>query len=615
MRSSAFVTNKTFTLSILVAAISVACGGGGNSESSAPSVSQGVSSTSVETLADNPQAQVTVGLGDKVSEKRVDRTVNEYVYKVAVQNGSQAVQSLVVTLNGGGKGLSVVQGSALVGDVAAGASAVSAGTITLRQDRTQPFDPKALDWSVNSAFVAAVPKANCRTADKAETGLAGEVPLVDRTSGRSAEGYNCNVDEVSRVRGPKGTAGANLDMYSDCLYWGDTVFGAGGTVVADVADPAYPVQTSYLTTPAMQAPWESLRTNGARGLLAANKNGNAARGALDVYDVKTDCKTPLLKASLTFETARGHEGWFQPDGMVYYMGGRTGSNKAHPIDLSEPSTPREMAHYSYPATGNPGIHGGSVSLDGKRGYFCNAGRAPNDFFVITDTTQVQARQENPAAPQIGAQVSLGDSTECQSTYEVMYGGKRHVVVTAEGKPVSNCTTAPSGWNTYASTKIYNVDDPERPYLVSRLMLEINAPENCARAMANSSTSGLVSSGFGTAVHYCTPDRLINPTILACGHFLSGLRIFDIRNPYSPKEIAYYNVVSPAKNNGNGTATRPVISTEKGLVYFAVETVGLVVAKLDPNVWPFANTSCPSKDDHLYWQYNKTAPAGCKADAS
>ncbi|MFX8114533.1 hypothetical protein ABTL09_20195, partial [Acinetobacter baumannii] len=48
------------------------------------------------------------------------------------------------------------------------------------------------------------------------------------------------------------------------------------------------------------------------------------------------------------------------------------------------------------------------------------------------------------------------------------------------------------------------------------------------------------------------DNRENATALACSYFNSGVRVFDIRDPSKPKEIAYYNPAS-AKSPGAGSA--------------------------------------------------------------
>ncbi|MGB6125421.1 MAG: hypothetical protein WBG47_08720 [Gordonia sp. (in: high G+C Gram-positive bacteria)] len=50
--------------------------------------------------------------------------------------------------------------------------------------------------------------------------------------------------------------------------------------------------------------------------------------------------------------------------------------------------------------------------------------------------------------------------------------------------------------------------------------------------------------FAYESHYCSADRPVNPTALACGWTSSGVRVFDIRDPLHVKEIAYY--VPPAR---------------------------------------------------------------------
>jgi hypothetical protein len=51
---------------------------------------------------------------------------------------------------------------------------------------------------------------------------------------------------------------------------------------------------------------------------------------------------------------------------------------------------------------------------------------------------------------------------------------------------------------------------------------------------------------------CTPDNPQNAAVLACAWKESGLRVFDIRNPSRPIEIAYYKPMSGRSPSDPGT---------------------------------------------------------------
>ena len=52
--------------------------------------------------------------------------------------------------------------------------------------------------------------------------------------------------------------------------------------------------------------------------------------------------------------------------------------------------------------------------------------------------------------------------------------------------------------------------------------------------------GASSGTQGYAAHYCAVPTRTEPGILACGTIVSGLRVFDVRDPLHPREVAYAN---------------------------------------------------------------------------
>ncbi|MDQ1705780.1 MAG: hypothetical protein QOF18_2146, partial [Frankiaceae bacterium] len=113
-----------------------------------------------------------------------------------------------------------------------------------------------------TAIPPATPRAHCGPGSLPETGRQGRVPLADYTSGRAAKGYTCNATQIGHIGSTGGfktfryvdTAGRVCAFYDGTLLFPTSVFHnqeSGGTVVLDMSDPARPIETDRLRTPAM----------------------------------------------------------------------------------------------------------------------------------------------------------------------------------------------------------------------------------------------------------------------------------------------------------------------------------------------------------------------------
>ena len=427
-----------------------------------------------------------------------------------------------------------------------------------------------------------VPRAQCGPGSQPEPpdALQGEVTAKDRDSGRSLKPYTCNLDVVGNDPGP-GASWQNT-WYDHCDYY-DTKLSSGlGVQVVDVADPAKPKITEALTSPAMLDPWESLsvaehRPDNRKLLAGVYVNGLQGSGFFDVYDVAKDCARPSLVSSLPL-TAANHEGNWSMDGMTYYTSAAAPGG-VEAIDVSDPSMPTPITFIPISLVG----HGLSTSDDGNRLYYATpATLGGGNGLTILDTSQIQARQPGATASVVG-QVTWADGSTAQMTIPVTWNGKPYVVFDDElGQ---------------GAARIIDISDEKNPKVVSKIKLEIQMPQNADRAAETGS-----DNTFGYDSHYCNVDRRVDPTILVCSEFESGERVFDVRDPLHPKEIAYYNpggTGQPGKAGSQDNAStvtsgypsaRPRIIPERGEIWFTDQDKGLFVARFTNGVWPFKDSA-------------------------
>jgi hypothetical protein len=547
--------------------------------------------------------------------------------------------------------------SARVKQVAALFVALSCMAVSSMGGADSVVEKKAPSIADQTLFFAPVPKAVCGPGDNPETALQGQVPAAMRAAG--FQGFSCNLQLIGQVKGE----GANWQSAEwregkgatkkVCAYHGTAAPDANpgltrtnlGVRVIDITDPTNPTNTAYLTTTSMLDPWESLKINERRQLLGAVNGANGGGGPqIDIYDVSGDCRHPQLLASTSLSKPDGtpiigHEGSWAPDGLTYYgadlryspagaVPGNTGQYYA--VDTTDTTNPQFITSWQ---TGVPGanIHGLSVSTDGTRGYMVSLGFGGNaaqlldptvaatNGLLIFDLSDIQARKPNPQVKLI-SQLLWKDGAGAQHTIPVTIGKKPYIIFVDEagsggfGTATAYQSACDAGLPPFNMARIIDISDETKPTVVSKLMLETHDPANCNAVLPD--VAGLLTFTYGS--HYCSVDNRDKATTLACGYFNSGIRVFDIRDPVRPREIAYYNPAgtttpSPGSNHNRGggwvaggpdwCAAALHLDADQGTLWTTCQDNGLLSLKFTHNAWPFQKSSSPASSTPPGFQTN------------
>src|SRR3954453_5364193 len=297
-------------------------------------------------------------------------------------------------------------------------------------------------------------------------------PAAHGATGGAARGYTCNVQDIShfgasggyRVERYVDKAGHECAFYDSTLLFptsaGDEGAETTGTYVMDMSDPAHPVHTDTLRTPAFQTPHESVRLNAKRGLIVADMGYPTANpGFVDVFSVKDDCRHPALQASLPMGLL-GHEGGFAPDGKTFYVAGLYAHTLAA-VDLTNPKAPTILwASFDY----SP--HGVSISNDGNRLYMAEAAfdDSGDNFSGLTvlDVSQIQQRQLNPSVPLV-SRLTWSQVSTPQNATPFTRNGHHYLLETDEF----------GSGNNVGAARIIDIQNEKKPFLVSNLRLAVD----------------------------------------------------------------------------------------------------------------------------------------------
>ena len=164
--------------------------------------------------------------------------------------------------------------------------------------------------------------------------------------------------------------------------------------------------------------------------------------------------------------------------------------------------------------------------------------------MILDVSDYQFRRPNPQV-RIVSKLFWEDQGIAEEMYPFSINGRQYIVSSDESGGNGGVGGAPAacarGASPHGYPHIIDITDERNPKIIAQLMLEVSDPTNCELLLNDPPESRRRLPASPGLLHdeRCVADRANNPTMLACAFRNAGLRVFDIRDLYRPKEIAYY----------------------------------------------------------------------------
>ena len=433
------------------------------------------------------------------------------------------------------------------------------------------------------------PSAKCGPGSRPEGPTQGRVPRKDHETGRAQEGYLCNTKQLAKFGNSGGyrvhryvdKKGHECAFFDSTLLWPTNVLSntekGPGVIVLDMSNPKKPVQTANLVTPAMQTPHESFSISEKRGLIGAVAGYPTFQpGVVDIYSVKKDCRFPELMSSAPIGIF-GHEGNFAPDGKTFWVAGTVAPNVTA-IDVSDPRVPEIIT-----LTTDYRFHGLNISDDGTRLYGADVGSPARqggpdgtDGLTILDVSEVQKRKPNPQIKFVS-----------HLTWPTVSIPQTAIPITVKGHPYVVEADEFGGGDAVGAGRIIDISNERRPFVVSNLRLEVNNPNHQNGPQAND--PGASSALQGYDAHYCAVPKRKDPGIVACSFIVSGLRVFDIRDPHNPREVAYFNrapePLGGVSYRGSYAMSGPAFDERSREIWYTDGYSGFYAVKVTNGVWP------------------------------
>ena len=358
-----------------------------------------------------------------------------------------------------------------------------------------------------------------------------------------------------------------------------------GWSVLDVTDPTTPQLVTYIPGP--ENTW-TIQIQVAEGKMITaleriapgwgGVDGQAFAEGFFIFDVSEPTKPRRIGHFQTGSTGT-HRNFYDGGTLVHAAAAAPGMNgKIYRIvDIADPAKPREVGQFSLPEQASGAatsglkfsLHG-PAHIEGTRAYLPYG----DGGAIILDISEL-------SRPRMVSQLAFRGITATQGIHTFLPLPRRRIAL------VNDEAIRENGDENLNMAGVVDISNESQLRLISLFPL----PEPPAETGLNNFYEK--GGRFG-------PHNQHHPNHQACleerddmaylTYFNAGLRIYDIRDPRAPKEIAYFIPPDPKTRIGTKPSqlvaqTEDVLVDRRGCVYISDKNQGIYILKLN-NVWPY-----------------------------
>ncbi|MBI4522820.1 MAG: hypothetical protein HY695_03290 [Deltaproteobacteria bacterium] len=358
-----------------------------------------------------------------------------------------------------------------------------------------------------------------------------------------------------------------------------------GWTILDVTDPASPEHLNFVSGP--ENTW-TIQVQVAEGKMitaleriapgwGGSENREHSEGFL-IWDVTEPARPRRLGHYPTRSTGT-HRNFYDGGSLVHVAGGAPGYDKKiyQIVDISNPANPREISRFwlpeqeeGAPKTGARLSCHGPAHVEGTRAYL-PYGEGGGIIVDISDLSR----------PKLLSQLLFRGLCSRQGIHTYLPLPRRALAL------INDEAIQENGNENLNLAGIVDLRDETDPRIISLFPQPVPPAES---GLKNFFEKG---GRFGPHNQHhpnhqsCLEDR---DDLAYLSYFNAGLRVYDIRDPRTPREIAYFIPPDPKQRVGT-KPSRLVVQTEdvlvdrRGFIYISEKNQGIYIIRLK-QIWPY-----------------------------